>query len=259
MRNKNGNSGAAEAIASEKVPVVQDTQEPILRHIACIMDGNGRWAQARGLHRIAGHAAGEKAILNFIDAALEYQIPWVSLYAFSTENWTRPKAEVAFLMKFNSNVIRRHGRRFHQRGVRVRYLGGDHPRIPRSLWSEMRMIEQLTQDNRRMTLTMAFNHGGRSEIVEAVRRIVADEVPETEVSERLVANYLQYPDMPDPDLVVRTAGEHRLSNFSLWRCAYSELVFTETLWPDFAYEDFVSALDEYRRRTRTFGNIAASQ
>lgn len=255
MRNKDGNPGATDAIALEK----GGRQEPVLRHIACIMDGNGRWAQARGLNRIAGHAAGEKAILTFIDAALEQQIPWVSLYAFSTENWTRPKAEVAFLMKFNSNVIRRHGRMFHERGVRVRYLGGDHPRIPRSLWNEMRMIEELTQGNRRMTLTMAFNHGGRSEIVEAVRRIVEDEVPENHISEQLVANYLQYSDMPDPDLVVRTAGEHRLSNFSLWRCAYSELVFTNTLWPDFGYADFISALDEYRRRRRTFGSVAVSQ
>jgi undecaprenyl diphosphate synthase len=162
-------------------------------------------------------------------------------------------------MKFNSNIIRRHGRRFHERGVRVRYLGGDHPRIPRALWSEMRMIEKLTEDNRRMTLTMAFNHGGRSEIVEAVRRIVADGITQVHLSEQLLRTYLQYPDMPDPDLVIRTAGEHRLSNFSLWRCAYSELIFTQTLWPDFAYADFIAALDEYQRRKRTFGGVARAQ
>jgi undecaprenyl diphosphate synthase len=224
-------------------------------HVACIMDGNGRWAKARGRERIFGHAAGERAILEFVDLALEFGISWVSLFAFSTENWDRPAAEVAFLMKFNRRIIRRHGPRFHALGVRVRYLGIDDNRVPRSLSRQMRELEELTSGNERMTLTMAFNHGGRSELVEAIRRIVRNGIPESDISESLISDHLQYPDMPDPDLVIRTAGEHRLSNFALWRCAYSELLFIKTLWPDFSRCDFIAALEEYSSRTRTFGKV----
>jgi undecaprenyl diphosphate synthase len=226
-------------------------------HIACIMDGNGRWARARGMDRTIGHAAGERAILEFIDLSLEFGVSWVSLFAFSTENWLRPPAEVAFLMEFNSRVINRHGPRFHAQGVRVRYMGAGDSRIPRKLWRQMRDIEEMTAKNERMTLTMAFNHGGRSELVEATRRIVSSGIPEPDISEELISGSLPYSDMPDPDLVIRTAGEHRLSNFALWRCAYSELIFTETLWPDFSRRDFLAALDEYSRRTRTFGKLDA--
>lgn len=237
---------------------IGDASLSLPNHVACIMDGNGRWAQARGMTRIAGHAAGERAILEFIELSLEYGIPWVSLFAFSTENWLRPVAEVDFLMEFNSNVIRRHGLWFHSLGVRVRYLGGDDRRIPRDLWRQMRDIEEVTAGNNRMTLTMAFNHGGRAELVEAVRRIIKSGIPELQISESMISQQLPYPDTPDPDLVIRTAGEHRLSNFALWRCAYSELLFMNTLWPDFSRQDFVSALTEYSRRTRTFGSIEQS-
>jgi undecaprenyl diphosphate synthase len=224
-------------------------------HVACIMDGNGRWARARGLNRIDGHAAGEKSILDFVDTALEYKIGWITLFAFSTENWSRPGPEVSFLMEFNKNLILRHGQRFHNQGVRVRYLGSDDPRIPRSLWRQMRGIEELTSNNSQMTLTIAFNHGGRSEITEAVQQIVRDGVPEGEVSEMLISKYLSYADMPDPDIVIRTAGESRLSNFVLWRCAYSELVFMDVLWPDFSRVHFAAALSEYSKRTRKFGRV----
>jgi undecaprenyl diphosphate synthase len=231
--------------------------EELPRHIACIMDGNGRWAEAKGMSRIDGHAAGERAILEFLDTALECGIPWISLFAFSTENWLRPAPEVAFLMEFNRRVIDRHTERFNSLGVRVRYMGGDDHRIPRSLWSQMRGIETLTAGNERITLTMAFNHGGRAELVEAVRRIISTRMSSLDVSEQLISQSLQYPDMPDPDLVIRTAGEYRLSNFALWRCAYAELIFTRTLWPDFSRQDFHTALGEYCRRKRTFGNIGA--
>ncbi len=226
-------------------------------HIACIMDGNGRWAKARGMSRIEGHAAGEKAILEFIDLSLEYKFSWVSLFAFSTENWLRPAPEVAFLMQFNSNVIKRHGLRFHSLGIRVRYLGSDDERIPRDLWYQMREIEKKTADNDCMTLTMAFNHGGRAELVDAMRRIARSGIPEHEITESLISQNLPYPDMPNPDIVLRTAGEQRLSNFALWRCAYSELIFTDTLWPDFSRQDFEAALAEYSTRKRTFGSIAS--
>jgi undecaprenyl diphosphate synthase len=227
-------------------------------HIACIMDGNGRWASSKGLNRIDGHAAGEKAILDFTDLALEHGIPWTTLFAFSTENWCRPAPEVAFLMEFNRNIIVRHGRRFHNQGVRVRYLGCDDPRIPRTLWKQMRELEELTSNNRRMTLTIAFNHGGRSEIVETMRSLVRAGFAAADLSEELISKNLQYPDMPDPDIVIRTASEYRLSNFALWRCAYSELIFLDVLWPDFSRADFMAALSEYSRRTRTFGKVIDS-
>jgi len=231
--------------------------EGLPRHNACIMDGNGRWAEAKGMSRVDGHAAGERAILEFLDAALECGIPWISLFAFSTENWLRPASEVAFLMEFNRRVIDRHAEHFNSLGIRVRYMGGDDHRIPRILWEQMRGIEKLTADNERITLTMAFNHGGRAELVEAVRRMISAGISSRGVSEQAISQSLPYPDMPDPDLVIRTAGEHRLSNFALWRCAYSELIFTKTLWPDFSRQDFLAALEEYCRRKRTFGSIGA--
>ncbi|MEV6842839.1 polyprenyl diphosphate synthase [Actinoplanes sp. NPDC051411] len=229
---------------------------PVPTHVACIMDGNGRWATRRGLERIDGHAAGEAAILAFVDAALDMGIPWITLFAFSTENWSRPAAEVAFLMAFNSAVIRRHGAYFHQRGIRVRYLGARREPVPASLSTEMTEIEELTAENRRMTLTLAFNHGGRSEIADAVQTIVRQGVPADQIDSRTVAAYLERPDMPDPDLVIRTAGEQRLSNFLLWRLAYSELMFTDVLWPDFRAEHLREAVRAFQRRTRRFGGLA---
>ncbi|MEU5529361.1 polyprenyl diphosphate synthase [Micromonospora chersina] len=228
---------------------------PMPTHVACIMDGNGRWATRQGLPRIAGHAAGEAAILTFVDAALAMGIQWVTLFAFSTENWNRPAAEVEFLMRFNSGVIRKHGASFHKRGIRVRYLGAREEPVPPDLCAEMTGIEALTNCNRRMTLTLAFNHGGRAEVTAAVRRIVNAGVPADRITSQVVADHLERADMPDPDLVIRTAGEHRLSNFMLWRLAYSELVFTEVLWPDFREEHLRSAVRSYQSRTRQFGGL----
>jgi undecaprenyl diphosphate synthase len=219
------------------------------------MDGNGRWAVRRGLPRIDGHAAGEAAILSFVDAALAIGIRWVTLFAFSTENWSRPAAEVAFLMQFNRDVIRRHGLSFHKRGIRLRYLGARDEPVPASLRTEMTRIEAMTEGNARMTLTLAFNHGGRAEVAAAVRRIVRKGVPPDEVSPQLISDHLERAEMPDPDLVIRTAGEYRVSNFMLWRLAYAELVFTDVLWPDFNETHLRAAVIEYQTRSRRFGGL----
>jgi len=224
-------------------------------HVACIMDGNGRWATARGLTRVDGHAAGEAAILAFVDAAEALNIRWVTLFAFSTENWNRPAAEVAFLMRFNHGVIQRHGQNFHERGIRVRYLGARDERIPADLRTDMRAIELLTQRNAELTLTLAFNHGGRAEIVHAVRRIVAAGIHPDQIDTRLIQQFLEYPDTPDPDLVIRTSGEYRISNFMLWRIAYAELYFLDVLWPDFRGEHLAAAVRSFQERDRRFGRI----
>jgi undecaprenyl diphosphate synthase len=224
-----------------------------LIHIACIMDGNGRWATRRGLTRTDGHAAGEQAILATVDAALALRIPWLTLFAFSTENWRRSSAEIDFIMRFNQQIISSHGDDFHARGIRIRYMGMPDDRIPEKLSMAMRDIETVTHGNTRLTLTLAFNYGGRSEIVELVRRVVQTCTQPELLTEQDIRGCFQYPDMPDIDLLVRTAGEQRLSNFMLWHLAYAELVFMDTPWPDFKAEDLVRAVNTFRVRKRTFG------
>lgn len=222
------------------------------QHVACIMDGNGRWASSRGLERIVGHAAGEEPALMTVKEAIDIGIPWLTLFAFSTENWGRPQAEVDFIMTLNIDFIRRHGRFFHTQGVRIRYMGAM-DQVPTALRISARRLQNLTEHNAGMTLTLALNYGGRSDIVEAFRRMTLAGVTEEEVNEKLVGRYLQYPDMPDLDVVIRTAGETRISNFMLWHIPYAELIFSDVLWPDFSPNDFRNAIDEYARRTRTFG------
>jgi undecaprenyl diphosphate synthase len=224
-------------------------------HIACIMDGNGRWAASRGADRIDGHAAGEAAILATIDAALDLGVRWLTLFAFSTENWDRPQYEVDFLMEFNSRVIRRHGRRFHNQGVRVRYLGRSDERIPDYVIQDITGIEALTRENRKMTLTFAFDYGGRRDIVRAAQSLIDQKVPSSKVTEALFSAHFQAPDLPDADLVIRTSGEFRLSNFLLWQAAYSELVFLDVLWPDFRARHLREAIDIYSHRNRRFGKV----
>lgn len=219
------------------------------------MDGNGRWATRRGLPRTAGHDAGEVAILEAIDAALAARIRWLTLFAFSTENWTRPRHEVEFLMAFNRRMISAHGETFHRRGICVRYMGRASERVPLELKREMEHIQARTSSNSTLTLTFAFDYGGRAEVVAAVRRIIEADVRPEEVTEQTISAHLWYPDMPDPDLIIRTAGEFRLSNFLLWRAAYSELVFMDEYWPDFRGGHFVAALEEYARRQRRFGSL----
>jgi undecaprenyl diphosphate synthase len=218
------------------------------------MDGNGRWATARGLPRTEGHKVGEEALFDVVEGALELGIKWLTVYAFSTENWRRPKDEVSFLMHVMSDQIcAKRKDQLHERGVRVLFAGRRDWRVPKRVLRQMDEAAELTKDNRRMTLVFAFNYGGRAEIVDAVRALVDDGVPASKIDERAIAARLYQPSMPDPDLVIRTSGEYRISNFLLWELAYSELVFTDVLWPDFRREQLFEAVREYQRRNRRFG------
>jgi undecaprenyl diphosphate synthase len=225
-------------------------------HVACVMDGNGRWAAQRGLPRTEGHAAGEQALLDTVNGALEIGVQWLTMYAFSTENWRRPRDEVRYLMNFNESLLMRRRDELHEKGVRIRFAGRRDWRVPRRVLRRMDESIALTVDNRRMTLTMAFNYGGRAEIIDAVRDLVRSGVRADRIDERALRSHLYFPDMPDPDLVVRTSGEYRISNFLLWQLAYSELLFTDVLWPDFRRTDLFQAVAEYQRRERRFGKVS---
>jgi len=224
-------------------------------HVACVMDGNGRWASQRGLPRTEGHAAGEEALLDTVNGALDIGISWLTMFAFSTENWRRPRDEVRYLMGFNESLLMRRRDELHDKGVRIRFAGRRDWRVPRRVLRRMDESVALTHDNRRMTLTMAFNYGGRAEIVDAVRALVDEGVTAAKIDERAIRSHLYYPEQPDPDLVIRTSGEYRISNFLLWQLAYSELVFTEVLWPDFRRRQLFEAVAEYQRRERRFGQV----
>jgi undecaprenyl diphosphate synthase len=226
-------------------------------HVACVMDGNGRWAQKRGLERTEGHAAGEEALFDTVEGALDLGLRWLTVYAFSTENWRRPVDEVRFLMNFNESLLLRRRDELHERGVRMRFIGRRDRRVPKRLLRRMDESSDLTAGNRRMTLTIAFNYGGRAEIVDAVRRLVEDGVPAPKITEQAIRRHFYDPEMPDPDLVIRTSGEFRISNFLLWELAYSELIFTEVLWPDFRREHLFEAVREFQRRDRRFGGLEA--
>jgi undecaprenyl diphosphate synthase len=223
------------------------------------MDGNGRWAQQRGLKRTEGHAAGEHALFDTVEGALDIGLQWMTVYAFSTENWRRPVDEVRYLMNFNENLLLRRRDELHERGVRVRFIGRRGGRVPGRLRRQISDAEELTTDNRTMTLTFAFNYGGRAELVDAARAIghevASGRLDPDKINERTVARSLYAPDMPDPDLLVRTSGEFRISNYLLWELAYAELVFTDVLWPDFRRDDLFGAIREYQRRERRFGAV----
>ncbi len=231
----------------------------IPRHVAIVMDGNGRWAKQRGLKRTEGHAAGEEALFDTVEGALDIGLEWMTVYAFSTENWRRPLDEVRFLMNFNENLLVRRRDDLHERGVRVRFIGRRGGRVPGRLRRQIADAEELTHRNRRMTLTFAFNYGGRAELVDAARAIghevKAGRVDPDKINDRTLARHLYAPDMPDPDLLVRTSGEFRISNYLLWELAYAELVFTDVLWPDFRRDDLFEAIREFQRRERRFGAV----
>ncbi len=225
-------------------------------HVAIVMDGNGRWANRRGLPRVDGHKAGEAALLDVVAGALQAGVKHLSVYAFSTENWARSPEEVRFLMGFNRDVLHRRRDQLNEWGVRVRWAGRK-PRLWSSVIKELQYAEQLTKDNDRLTLTMCVNYGGRVEIADAVRSIADDvaagRLRPSAVSEKLIAKRLYQPDMPDVDLFVRSSGEQRTSNFLLWQSAYAEMVFLDTLWPDFGRRDLWRAIDVYTGRERRFG------
>ena len=227
------------------------------KHVAIVMDGNGRWAKARGLPRTAGHEAGESSLFDCVEGAIELGITAISAYAFSTENWRRSPDEVRFLMGFNRDVIRRRRDEMHELGVRVRWAGR-RPRLWRSVINELEVAEELTRDNDVLTLTMCVNYGGRAEIADAAaaiaREVAAGRLNPDKVDESTVARFLDEPDMPDVDLFVRSSGENRTSNFLLWQSAYAEFVFLDTLWPDFDRRHLWAACEEYASRQRRFGS-----
>ncbi len=229
------------------------------RHVAIIMDGNGRWANARGLERTAGHAAGEHALFDVVEGALELGVGWLTVYAFSTENWSRSAEEVEFLMQFNESLLLRRRDEVNDLGVRVHFVGakGD-PRVPARVQRRMAETEELTAGNDKMRLVFAFNYGGRREVADAARRIAAEaaagDLDPADVDIDAVAARMYLPEMPDPDLVIRTSGEHRISNFLMWQSAYSEFLFSPVLWPDFDRAELAEAVAEYQQRRRRFGS-----
>ena len=229
--------------------------QQIPRHVACVMDGNGRWAQARGLARTEGHKAGEHSLFEVVEACDDIGVDWLTVYAFSTENWRRPADEVKFLLNFNEEILLRRQQELHQRNVRIRFVGRRDWRVPKRLIKRMDDSTALTENNTGLTFTIAFNYGGRAEIVDAVRRIVADKIPADQVTEETIARNLYDPEMPDPDLMIRTSGEFRISNFLLWELAYSELLFTDTPWPEFGRDALLGAIHEYQARDRRFGGV----
>jgi len=220
------------------------------------MDGNGRWAQDRGMKRTEGHKRGEAVLLDVVDACLALGVPYLSAYAFSTENWRRSPDEVRFLMGFNRDVLRRQREWLNERGVRVVWAGR-RPRLWRSVIKELEAAEQLTKDNTKMTLVMCVNYGGRAELADGFKKMAEDvkagKLSPSAVSEKTIAQYLYDPDMPDVDLFLRPSGEKRTSNFLLWQSAYAELVYQDKLFPDFTPEDLFAAVEEYARRDRRFG------
>lgn len=227
----------------------------IPEHIAVIMDGNGRWARQRGLPRLAGHRAGTENIRAIVSEADRVGVRYLTLYAFSTENWNRPSLEVQGLMQILSDFIDRETRSLHEQRVRLRHLGrleGLSPMLAR----KVSYAVDLTRANTGLTLAIAFNYGGRADIVDAVRRIVAAGVPADQIDDQLVGQHLSTAGMPDPDMVIRTSGERRLSNFLIWQAAYSEYWFTPVFWPDFRPEHLHQAIGEYGRRERRFGGLS---
>jgi undecaprenyl diphosphate synthase len=233
--------------------------ERVPRHVGIVMDGNGRWARQRGLPRTEGHKMGEEALFDTVEGALDMGLEWLTVYGFSTENWRRPRDEVRFLMNFNRSLLRRRRDELHDRGVRILFTGRRDWRVPRGVLKEMEDAERLTRANSRMTLNIAFNYGGQVEIVDAVRKLLADHEAGRLRGERLtvesIASRLYRPEMPDPDLVIRTSGEQRTSNFLLWQAAYAELWFTPVLWPDFNREHLFEAVRDYQKRSRRFGGV----
>ena len=220
--------------------------------VAIILDGNARWAEQRGLPVAEGHRAGTRAVRRTVEAAIDLGIRSLALYAFSTENWARPPEEVEALMEIFGETIDRELPDLAREGVRTRFVGR-RDRAPDELRRKMDELEETTAANDRLHLWIAFDYGGRAEIVEAARRLLEEDVAPEAVDEELFRSYLRAPEMPDPDLLIRTSGELRVSNFLLWQLAYAELVFVETLWPDFGEEELRSALEDYARRRRRFG------
>jgi undecaprenyl diphosphate synthase len=225
-----------------------------LQHVGIIMDGNGRWARARGLPRSVGHRAGTENLRRVLRAAVEFGVPVLTIYAFSTENWSRPEGEVKALLTILEGVIDRELRELHEEGVQLRHVGRME-RLPEKLQRKIREAIELTKDNERLILNVAFDYGGRNEIIDAIRHIIKDNVPTDQVDEELVSRYLYTAGLPDPDLIIRTSGEMRVSNFLIWQGAYAEYYVTPAMWPDFDKDELYKALEAYCQRERRFGLV----
>ena len=226
----------------------------IPQHVAIIMDGNGRWAKARGLPRLAGHRAGTENLRTIIRASAKLGIKYLTLYAFSTENWSRPKAEIAGLMHILADVIDKELKELHEEGARLLHIG-HLDGLPKNLQKKVRQAIELTKDNQRINIVIAFNYGGRDEIINAIKSIIRDDVNPEDVDEPLVSSYMFTSGLPDPDLVIRTSGELRTSNFLTWQSVYSEWYFPQVYWPDFNEEELRKALEDYSNRERRFGGL----
>ncbi len=231
-----------------------DKLEKIPTHLAIIMDGNGRWAAEKGLPRVSGHQAGTENLREVIEAAVEFGVKYLTIFAFSTENWSRPNAEVQGLMKIFKNMLDRELKNLHENGVQLRHLGCL-DKIDETLKKKVDEAIKLTENNSTLILNIAFNYGGRDEILRAVKQIIKDGLDVDELDEELFGEYLCTVDSPDPDMIIRTSGEFRISNFMLWQGAYSEWYFTPTYWPDFGRTDLLEAITTYNQRERRYGGI----
>ena len=224
----------------------------IPKHVAIIMDGNGRWAKRQGLPRVAGHYKGAEVAEDIVEYAIELGIEHMTLFAFSTENWKRPKEEVSTLFELLRQYLISKKEKLYKLGIKVRFIGRK-DRINKNLLSLMKEIEEESKENKNLVLNLAIDYGGRDDIVRAVNRVVREQP--NRINEETFSQYLDLSCSPDPDLLIRTAGEKRISNFLLWNLAYTELYFTDTLWPDFSRKDFLKALEDFSRRKRRFGRV----
>jgi len=237
-------------VVSEEAALVKVPQ-----HVAIIMDGNGRWAQRRGLPRAAGHRAGTEKLREIVEAAADYGVGTLTVFAFSTENWSRPTLEVQALLQLLRHVLDVEVASLHANGVRLRHVGREDG-LPRELVNRIRSAERVTANNTHIQLNIAFNYGGRADLVDAVKRIIAEGLAPEQVTEQVISDHLYTAGQPDPDLVIRTAGEMRLSNFLVWQAAYAEYYSTPTLWPDFDRHELYRALLAYQERDRRFGKLS---
>lgn len=242
-----------DSVAVDRAPEA-DERSYLPRHVAFIMDGNGRWAQSRHLPRLAGHRAGVRNMHRIVRASVDLGIPMITLYAFSTENWGRPTEEVDGLMEIFADAAERETKSLHKNGVRINHIGSFDD-VPLAQRRAIEKAVDLTKDNLRLQMNVAFNYGGRAEVVKAVRDIVAEGIAADDITESTLTDHLYTAGMPDPDLVIRTAGEMRLSNFLIWQASYSEYYFSQKMWPDFSEEDFREALEAYATRRRKFGRL----
>jgi len=228
------------------------------RHVAIIMDGNGRWALSRGLPRLAGHKAGTENLRRVIRSTVEFGVKYLTIYAFSTENWGRPLEEVRGLMSILEDVLQKELVELHKEGVQLRHIGRLE-RLPGRLQEQVLDAIELTKNNDRLILNVAFNYGGRDEIVHAIQKMIKDGIPAEDVTDELVSKYLYTAGVPDPDLIIRTSGELRVSNFLIWQAAYSEWYVTPTYWPDFDKEEYRRALEAFAQRDRRFGKVSSKE